>query len=174
MSKSIYPILIAGIGNPLLSDDTAGLLAIDMLENKIAKTENVVLKKLYCGGFDLVTEIASFTTVIIIDCIIDSAIKPGEIKRFLFSSQDSMMEKSKFAASSHGIDLNDVLKTGTLLGYAMPTDVIVYGIGGADVTTFNESPREPVKQAIHSLIGIIENDLKNLRPLGPQSEAKPV
>lgn len=150
IAKSSFTIVVAGIGNPLLRDDTAGLHAIAAVERRLLSAGicNVVCKELFCGGFDLLSELASFSRAIIIDCLCDGETMPGEYKRFSVSVKDLQTQNHRPLAAGHGIDLAAVLMAGASCGYDMPDPVIVYGIGAADVTTFDEKPSELVLETI--------------------------
>ncbi len=157
-----FPIIVAGIGNPLLRDDTVGLHTLAAVEKRASGMKGVFFKQLFCGGFDLLSELASYSRAFIIDCLCDGCTEPGEYKRFSLSPGDMTGRGSRPLAASHGIDLATVLATGTLCGYRMPDPVIVYGIGGSEVEVFDEQPSAPVFGAIDRVAGRIIADLSRI------------
>jgi hydrogenase maturation protease len=155
-------IIVVGIGNPLLRDDTAGLHALEEVERRANGKYHVIFKQLFCGGFDLLTELASFSRAFIIDCLCDGQTKPGDFKRFEIRKQDWNSGERQTLASGHGIDLAGVLRAGSACGYAMPDPVIIYGIGALDVCTFDERPTPPVCAAIRRVATGICSELSQL------------
>jgi len=157
-----FPIIVAGIGNPLLRDDTAGLHALAAVEKRAAGMDGVVFKQLFCGGFDLLGELVSFSRAFIIDCLCDGRTKPGEYRRFSISSDDYRAGRERPLAASHGIDLATVLLAGARCGYPMPDPVVIYGIGASDVCVFDEQPSPAVSGAIERVADRIFSDLSHL------------
>jgi hydrogenase maturation protease len=154
--------VVAGLGNPLLRDDSAGLHLIDILESRLGGVHGVTCKKLYCGGIDLVGELASFANAIIVDCLVAPGATPGEIRKFDFSMKTGAEKAGASFGASHGVDLADALALGNALGFEMPGTVVVYGIVGGDVATFDTNPQSAVRSAVDRLAIMIERDVKYL------------
>jgi hydrogenase maturation protease len=72
------------------------------------------------------------------------------------------MKQSRLA-DSHGMNLATVLALGEKMGYAMPGDIVIFGIETEDVTSFSTEPTIAVKNAIPCAVEMIRQTLLQWR-----------
>jgi hydrogenase maturation protease len=152
-------IVVAGVGNPLLCDDTVGLYVVEEVRRRFRGHTGVQCIQVFSGGFDLIYELDGFTKAIIIDCVQAPVVRPGEIVSFSISPACPGPQWP--VASSHGIDLAAAMSTGRACGYQMPVEVVVYGIGGNDCHSFSEKPTDGVAAAIGRAADLVAQDIES-------------
>ncbi len=144
-------IIIIGLGNPLLSDDTIGLVIVqEFKENYTAQYPDVKIAFNYSGGFDLMEELIGFKKSIIVDSICTSQAEAGFCHEFDVKALDKI--KQSGLLNSHGLNLPSLLETGKKCGYPLPDQIVLFGIEGRDFTNFSEEPTTAVKGGIKAAI----------------------
>ena len=140
-------VLVLGIGNPLLSDDTAGLHAVQMARERYASRWDNVRYATHTGdSFDLLYEIADCGRLILVDSICTGQRPAGTCH---LDPADSVLGwASGQMLVPHSLDLPALFRLGTLCGIPMPLESVFLGIEGTDFTTFCEKPTAPVEQAL--------------------------
>lgn len=138
--------LVLGLGNPLLTDDTVGLLAVDHAKN-LWSTENnrIHFKNFFHAGLDLLFEISGYHKLIVVDSIQTNQTEPG------FCYEAPVEEFPLYTAkpfNSHSIPIKTLLEMGGRMDYPMPGDIWMMGIEGRDFQTFSEKPTLSVQNAI--------------------------
>jgi hydrogenase maturation protease len=159
MAEKVKKTVIIGLGNPLLTDDAIGLMAIDELESQLPPDlQSIPLKKNYSGGFDLLYEMVGFDRAIIIDSICTEQVEPGFCMEF--SLQDIEKVTQPRLVDSHGLNLPTVMAAGRKCGYAMPDEVLIFGIEGTNFTDFCEKPTDPVLNSLPEVTKKVLNQLE--------------
>ena len=145
-------ILIAGVGHPLMGDDSLGLEVIRKLEEGRPLDRT---RLFYAGAapLDILGELAGIKKLIIVDALI--GIGPGEIIKQRYGSHHSEVHIN--AVETHGIGL---VQTLTLAQELHPgIDIMVIGAGIDPVA----APGTPMTQAlcerIPDLIQRIEEEI---------------
>ena len=142
-------ILLLGLGNILKSDDGAGIYVISELRKISDRLPPwVQVEDGGTQGFDLVSVMAPFKRILIIDAIITDE-EPGSI--YHFSSWDAPQGNDML--SLHDMGIMNVIRTMQLLGYDPVIDFI--GINARDVTTIQIGLTHPVEQAIPAVLNMI-------------------
>jgi hydrogenase maturation protease len=149
--------VVLGLGNPLLTDDAAGLavageLARLLVGRPIAGVEVATSTR---GGFELIDLLTGFDRAVIVDALITTAPCPGRVHRL----GPGQVAGSARLIGSHDIGLAGALDLARALGVTMPASVIVLGIEAADVTTFAETPTPAVAAAIGRLARELHDSL---------------
>jgi hydrogenase maturation protease len=161
---------IIGLGNEFISDDGVGIYAVRQLKSKInddSRSKNsapdflkdIVFEELAIGGLQLLDYIIGYETCVIVDAIVTGAHPIGTIYRFTQTQQ----QKPVKLATSHQIDLSQVLGLAKLFSADIPHTIRVYGIEVSDVTTFSNSCTALVENAIPQLVELIYHDLFNIK-----------
>ena len=150
--------LVLGIGNELLCDDAIGLRVVSCATKRLGGAfSDVVFKNNYSAGFDLLYDMIDVSHAIIVDAVYTGYASPGFCHEF--SVRDiSHMTQSRLA-DSHGLNLSTVIDMGVKMGYAMPQDLVIFGIETEDVTSFSTEPTEAVKCAVPRVIEMIRQTL---------------
>jgi hydrogenase maturation protease len=149
------PLTIIGLGNELLSDDGAGIRVVQELKKRLADT-SITFEEIAVGGLELLDFIVGTRECIIVDAITSGVQPAGTLYRFV---QLPDQEPVKLA-SSHQIDLGQVLALAKHLGASLPTKLTVYGIEVSDTTTFRDACTEEVSKAIPKLVDLIFADVQ--------------
>src|SRR5512136_1087670 len=131
------PIVVLGLGNPVLTDDGVGLAVIRELEHLLSQypIPGVVPLATTRAGFELIDMLAGSSLAIIIDCLVVENPVPGHVRKLAISDLNGMHRLS----GSHEISLASAFELAGMLGISMPSEVIVYGIEAEDVVSFSES-----------------------------------
>ena len=144
--------LILGIGNPILTDDGAGIKIAQKLKG--AKPELEVMETSEVG-LALLELIAGYDKLIIIDSIKTGQGKPGEL--YKLGLED--LKPPMYCSSSHGIDIATAVELGKRVGYKMPKDINLYAVEVKDNLTFSEECTEEIEKRIPFIIKqIIEEE----------------
>jgi len=124
-------ILILGMGNSILSDDSAGLvLAEKVFEMTQPGTADLQLAE--TGGMNLVDIMAGYDVLIVIDSIKTGTMPAGTVVEI----DPGKGTGSHRILSSHGISFFDAVALGKKLGTLVPEKIIIFGIEIDDNLSF--------------------------------------
>ena len=135
--------LVLGLGNPILSDDGAGIWVTQYIRQRYHK-QGVTMMEASQGGLNLLDLIAGYDKLILIDAIQTGNGDIGAVYRLETSDLDATRHVSSF----HDINLAMALELGKRLGMALPQEIVIFGIEVRDVTTFSEECTPEVQKAI--------------------------
>jgi hydrogenase maturation protease len=144
--------LILGLGNPILSDDAAGLQAARLLYELIGG-EEVDLVEAAVGGMQAVQLLSGYDRAVVVDVVQDEK-RLGEVWRL-----DTADLESGSATISHGIGLGQALRLARLMELPVPEEILIYAIAAADTTTFGESLTPELEHALPTIVRRIAADL---------------
>jgi hydrogenase maturation protease len=147
--------LILGLGNPILSDDAAGLQAARRLY-ELMGSEDIDLVEAAVAGMQTVQLLSGYDRAVIIDVVQDEA-SVGEVWRL-----DTGDLESGSSTSSHGIGLGEALRLARLMGLPVPEQILIYAIAAADTSTFGESLTPKLGKALPAIVRRIAADLARL------------
>jgi len=136
--------LILGVGNPILTDDGAGIKVAQKIKEKNPKLEVINTSE---TGITLLDLVAGYDRLIIIDSIRTERGKQGELYKLGLKD----LKPARDFPSSHGIDIATAFELGQRLGYRMPQFVSIYAIEVKNNTTFGEECTKEVKERIPSI-----------------------
>jgi len=145
-------ILIAGVGHPLMGDDSLGLEVMRKLEESRPRART---RLFYAGAspLDILGELDGIKKLIIVDALI--GIAPGEVIKQRYGSHHSEVHINE--VETHGIGLVQTLALAQELHPGI--DVIVIGAGIEPAA----APGTPLTQAlgarIPELIQLIEEEI---------------
>jgi hydrogenase maturation protease len=147
-------ILVLGIGNPILSDDGAGIRVAQEVGNQLNDPQ-VTIAETSEAGLRLLDSIVGYDKVIIIDAIQTKKGQAGQIYRM--EPQD--FSSAKHFSSPHQINLVTALELGNALDLAMPQKITIFAVEAKDITTFSERCTTEVEQAIPKLVKMVMEEL---------------
>lgn len=136
-------MVVVGLGNPILSDDAAGILVARELAARLP-AERVEIVESMRGGLDLIEMLAGYATAHLVDAIQTGREPPGHIWRLEMDD----LPPALTLAGSHEVDLPTAMKFAEQMGYEMPLRFAIWAIEVADPFTVSEQLSEPVRQAI--------------------------
>jgi hydrogenase maturation protease len=144
--------LILGLGNPILSDDAAGLQAARRLYDLLGG-KDVDLVEAAVAGLQTVQLLSGYDRAVVIDVVQDEA-RVGEVWRL-----DTEELENVSATSSHGIGLGQALRLARLMGLPVPGQILIYAIAAADTQTFGETLTPRLTKALPTIVRRIAADV---------------
>jgi len=144
--------LILGLGNPILSDDAAGLQAARRLYDLLGG-KDVDLVEAAVAGLQTVQLLSGYDRAVVIDVVQDEA-RVGEVWRL-----DTEELENVSATSSHGIGLGQALRLARLMGLPVPGQILIYAIAAADTQTFGETLTPQLTKALPTIVRRIAADV---------------
>jgi hydrogenase maturation protease len=133
--------LVLGIGNPIVTDDGAGLKIAQRIKDRNPELEVI---EACSGALGLLDEISGYDKLIIIDSVKTEGGQPGELYKLELEDLRPTLDH----ATSHGLDIASAFKLGKGLGYKMPQSVIIYAVEIKDNTNFGEECTREVAEKI--------------------------
>ena len=155
MNNSKMKTLVLGLGNPILSDDSAGCRVAMALQDKLHMPD-VDIREASIAGLDFLETLAGYDRTIIIDAIQTDKGTPGRIYRF----GPEILASTRHASSPHDISLATALELGRKLKMALPREITIFAIEAEDVTSFSEDCTPGVTQAIPTCVDMVIEELR--------------
>jgi hydrogenase maturation protease len=151
-------ILLIGLGNPLITDDSVGLRVVEKLRPLLADRTDLEVAEDYWGGLRLMERMIGFDRAIVVDAI-HSGAPAGTIHRL--TPDDISTQRS---ASAHDVNLSTALEFGRQAGAQLPPNdqVRLVGIEAADILTFGEQCTPAVQAAIPRAVEVVLETLDAL------------
>ena len=163
MLATTKPLLVIGLGNPLLSDDGVGLAVARLIEE--ARMPGVEVAYAHSGGLDLMELMVGYDQAVVIDaldtsyvpCPAGAPLAPGQVVEM----QGTNLESTRNAASSHSATLGEALEAARALGIEVPGPgkVRLFGIQAHDVITVSESLTSELTEALPEALAAITSAL---------------
>ncbi len=116
-------ILVLGIGNVLMMDDSVGVRAIEELQRRYQFPDGVELLDGGTSGIELLGHISGRDNLIIIDAL-KSGHPPGTIVR---AEGEDVPARFMTRISPHQLGLSDVLAAATISGQ-LPKNLLLFGV----------------------------------------------
>lgn len=137
-------MLVLGLGNPLLGDDSVGLQVVRRLRPQLSDRPGVAVDEDYCGGLRLMERLVGFDRAILVDAVCSGG-EPGTVR---ILSADAL--PTRHSASAHDVDLPTALALGRKAGAALPADqdIRLVTIEATEVLTFSEECTAPVRAGL--------------------------
>lgn len=148
-------LTIIGLGNELLSDDGVGIRIVRQLKERLPAA-NANFEELSVGGLPLLDYITGYERCVIIDAVVTGKHPAGTVYRCVLTAGTEPFT----LASSHQIDLSQVVTLAALMGGEIPRTIVVYGIEAADTTTFHDGCTEEVSRAVPTIVETISRDIE--------------
>lgn len=167
-------LLVLGLGNPILRDDSAGLIACEAARRLLApivESRAVTFKALCIGGFDLLYEIEGYDALIVVDAFHTEESVPGRVRTL---SLEDLCAGDATSISGHLISLPRAIELSGSLGLKTPELIAAVVIDvGAEGLEFGEdlSPRveEAVPIAADIVCRLVKDTLSRI-PIGPSEK----
>ncbi|PLY03358.1 MAG: HyaD/HybD family hydrogenase maturation endopeptidase [Desulfuromonas sp.] len=146
-------ILVLGLGNALMSDDSVGVRAVARLQQDYRFPEKVKIVDGGTLGLDLLPFIEEADQLLIIDAL-EMKADPGSIFRL---EGDEVPRAFASKLSVHQMGLQDLLAVADLQGYS-PRELVFWGVQPASIEmTMEMSP--PVAAALDELVQSVVDEL---------------
>lgn len=138
-------ILILGLGNELIADDGAGILAVRHLKALLDGQVTVVESDL--SGIALIEIFAGYEQAVVVDAIQTGHLAPGTIMEF-----DSADLGPVLAPSPHYSGLPEIVALARQLDVQFPSEIRIFAVEAVDLTTIGGSLSVAVEKAIPELV----------------------
>lgn len=148
--------VVIALGNPLLCDDSAALVALRLLRER-TRTRHTDFVENYSSGMDLLPELMCHHRAIVMDAVRTGHNDPGACVEF--SLEDLDPTRQARLVDSHGMNLATVVQTGLRFGYPMPEQLTILGIEGRDFTSFQEHPCENIMICLPEIVDRVDRIL---------------
>ncbi len=144
-------VLVLGLGNPLVTDDSVGLRVVEQLRPLLADRPDVEVSEDYWGGLRLMERMIGFDRAIVVDAIQTGA-PPGTVH--LLAADGIATQRS---ASAHDVNLATALEFGRRAGAQLPENahIRLVGVEAEDTLTFSEQCTPAVQAAIPDAVGAV-------------------
>jgi hydrogenase maturation protease len=143
--------LVIGLGNPILTDDGAGVLAARQVAGRLAGKFPIEVAELSVGGLRLMEAMIGYDRVILIDALESKEGRYGTIHRL--SLQDlSEISPTQHSSSPHDASLTTAIEMGRRMSYTLPKEIVIFAIEVENTSDFGEAPTPAVAQAIPELV----------------------
>ena len=150
--QSFLQVVVLGLGNILLSDEGAGIKAIEELRRRYDVSDSVDIIDGGTMGLELLPYFEGRSHVLIIDAV-KTGKPPGTIVRI-----DDPPAYFSSKTSPHQIGLSDVMGTAALMGH-LPEHIVLFGIEPKRLSTNLHLSRD-VARHIHRLVDMVVEELK--------------
>jgi hydrogenase maturation protease len=151
--------LVAGLGNPLMSDEGVGVRIIERFQLEKDKFTDVEFVDAGTAGLNLLHLIANRRKVIFIDCAYMQT-PPGTIKKF---SPGEVKTVKKLAGQSlHEADLLKIIEMSKQLGEC-PQEIVIFGIEPKEIKEKMGLSRT-ITDKIEYYISIINKEIQAFQP----------
>ncbi len=148
-------IVVCGLGNPLLTDEGAGIYVIQELIAKSDQLPHVDFIELGSSLISVVHAIADRQKAVLIDCALMKE-PPGTIKRFTPDEVSSIKNLAHF--SLHEGDLLGALELSRNLGEC-PENVVIFGIQPESIEP-GEGLSPTLSERMSNYIEVISSELQ--------------
>ncbi len=115
--------VVLGIGNTILTDEAAGVRAVELLEQSYQVPENVLVIDGGTSGMEMIEDLSDLDFLIVID-VVKTGAAPGTVVTI---AGDEIPVFFRRKLSPHQIALPDVLASLELLD-SMPKEIMVLGV----------------------------------------------
>lgn len=157
-------VLVLGIGNLVMSDDGAGVRAVQELQRSYSFPDNVSVVDGGTLGLDLLPMLEGVTHLILVDAV-ETGEKPGTLIR-LTGEQLPIALETKL--SPHQMGLKDLLAVSGLMGH-VPREMVLVGVQPGSI----EMGAELTVEVNSKLDEIVANILAELEKTGITVVASP-
>jgi len=138
-------ILVLGLGNELLADDAAGILAVRQLRHELDGQADIVESSL--AGLALLDVLVGYDRAIIIDAIQTGRVPAGTIQELTPKDLDHVT-----CPSPHYAGLPEILDLATRLRLRFPAEIRIIAIEVSDTVSIGGKMSESVQSAVADVV----------------------
>jgi hydrogenase maturation protease len=155
MTDPLQPTLVIGLGNPLMTDDGVGIVALERLRAGWALGSDVTLVDGGTWGMNLLPMIEDARRLVLIDAIRAGG-APGTLVTL---ERDQLPRYFSHKLSPHQIDLKEVLALAELRG-TLPPEIVAIGLEPADAEHMGTELTAVVAGRVDDLVRAVATRLR--------------
>ncbi|MGD0837427.1 MAG: hydrogenase maturation protease [Polyangia bacterium] len=148
--------IIIGVGNPIRTDDAAGLVAVRLLRERLPHDGDVDVEELWAGGLRLVEAMVGYQRAIIVDAMATGGWPPGTVRRLTLAE----LGGARNLTCVHDTSLPTALAIWRASSVSVPQDIAIFGIEGLDLETLGEDLSTPVRRGVEMAVDAIVQELR--------------
>lgn len=163
---ALSQVLVLGVGNILMGDDSVGVKVVSELERRYVFPEGVELLDGGTSGLELLSSIREVDCLIIVDAV-KSGLEPGGLMR---AEGKDVPAVFMVKISPHQLGISDLLAAATLSG-DLPEKVVLLGVQPKTVAPGLSLTKE-VQAGFEGLLDSVVSELEAMGkgPIGPAEE----
>jgi hydrogenase maturation protease len=145
-ANAVPRVLVLGLGNPVLSDDAAGLAVAEEVRKQLAVRPGGLVEVITStrAGFELLELMQGYTHAIVIDALDLPYGTPCNVVQL---SLDDFGGSPRLN-NPHEVNIKTAFEIADRLGIEMPENVVIFGIETADTVTIGEQLTPRVQSAV--------------------------
>jgi len=165
--------LVLGLGNPILTDDGVGVRVAEAVRDALPLDTSIEVGEASVGGLELMERLLGYERVVLIDALHNPAQQPpagqhpaaspgrnpGVIHRLTLDDLRTISH-TQHSASAHDTSLVTALDMAERMGFAVPTEFIIYAIEVENIIDFGEEPTPAVAAAIPQVTAAVLAELE--------------
>ena len=155
MKNLPHSTLLLGIGNDILGDDAAGLLAVRSLKEEFQHSADIT--EAIAGGLELMELLEGYERVLILDSIVTKKHPVGSI---LELTKEQF--QSSVAIAPHYVSLPEAIQLADYLGIRFPKEIKILAMEIDDPFQLTEELTPAVRQALPEFVRRARNILHDL------------
>jgi hydrogenase maturation protease len=152
-------LLVAGLGNTLMSDEAAGVLVARRLAERLGVEPGIDIVEMETGGVGLVHQLAGRRKAVIADCALMGE-RPGTLRRF--TPEEARSRKIVTGQSQHEGDVLAIIDLARRLGDA-PEEIAIFGIEPEKIAP-GEGLSPPLQKRMEEYVDIISREIAGSTP----------
>jgi len=160
--------IIIGVGNPVLSDDSVGIVAARKLKSKLHSRTGVEIREFCAGGIRLMEIMQGYKRAIIIDAIVTADGEPGSVYRL----KPPELLQTRNTCSTHDGSLQEAFTLGRMVGLELPEEITIWAIEAKDVNTISEDLTAEVSRAMAEVVDRVVEEVEKDSGLKAAREEK--
>ncbi len=144
-------VLVVGIGNPILTDDSIGIRVVDDLKCS-QDFPDFEFRTMCVGGLEVLENVQGFDTAIFIDAIKTRGGVPGDV--YYFSVED--FRETLHLSNLHDVSFVTALELGRTLGLKVPKNVHILAIEIVEDMVFSDQLTPEIDKRYGAIIDEIK------------------
>lgn len=139
--------LILGIGNPILTDDSAGLKVVEYIKENIVTDDVIDFFQVSESGISILDIISGYKNLILVDVIKTDKDEEGTLRKWDISDFSESINLS----SPHRLNFPSVIELAQKTDTPIPDNIEIYTIEVKDIYTISEKCSEEIIKKIPEL-----------------------
>ncbi len=141
----MHNILLLALGNDIMGDDAAGLIAGRILNQQF--TPRIDYAEVAVTGIDLLEEFSGYQSILLLDVILTGTIPAGTIHEF---TRDDFTHIT--APSPHATGLSEMFQLAEQLSLPLPINFYILAIEATDLTEIRTGLNCAVEDALPAFV----------------------